>query len=171
MARNRDARERARRQAESQSRKIRNAALGVAVVVIAALVWVNWPAGNPAPVQTSDKQWSAPPPMRIDTSKEYLATVKLAKGGEFVIQLLADKVEPPCHFGDRRLLLLRIELDDLLDPPGRARRRGAFFGVVVAGFIHQRGCLRIARDQFRPSLAGSELAGVELAGKVQTTER
>ena len=37
------------------------------------------------------------------------------------------------------LLLSIIELDGLLDPPGRARRRGAFFGVVVAGFIHQRG--------------------------------
>ena len=29
--------------------------------------------------------------MTIDTSKEYFATVKMAKGGEFVIQLLADK--------------------------------------------------------------------------------
>lgn len=37
------------------------------------------------------------------------------------------------------MLLSIIERDGLLDPPGRARRRGAFFGVVVAGFIHQRG--------------------------------
>src|SRR4030095_4841977 len=31
------------------------------------------------------------PPMTIDTSKEYLATVKMAKGGEFTIQLFPDK--------------------------------------------------------------------------------
>ena len=36
------------------------------------------------------------------------------------------------------MLLSIIELDGLLDPPG-ARRRRAFFWVVVAGFIHQRG--------------------------------
>ncbi len=31
------------------------------------------------------------PPMKIDSSKQYFATVKMAKGGEFVIQLYADK--------------------------------------------------------------------------------
>jgi len=31
------------------------------------------------------------PPMRIDASKQYFATVKMANGGEFVIQLYADK--------------------------------------------------------------------------------
>jgi cyclophilin family peptidyl-prolyl cis-trans isomerase len=31
------------------------------------------------------------PPLQIDTSKQYSATVKMAKGGEFVIQLYPDK--------------------------------------------------------------------------------
>jgi cyclophilin family peptidyl-prolyl cis-trans isomerase len=31
------------------------------------------------------------PPQKIDTTKQYLATVKMAKGGEFVIQLYPDK--------------------------------------------------------------------------------
>ncbi|MFT3894546.1 MAG: peptidylprolyl isomerase [Anaerolineales bacterium] len=31
------------------------------------------------------------PPMRIDVAKQYFATVKMAKGGEFVIQLYPDK--------------------------------------------------------------------------------
>ena len=31
------------------------------------------------------------PPMTIDKSKQYFATVKMAKGGQFVIQLFADK--------------------------------------------------------------------------------
>jgi cyclophilin family peptidyl-prolyl cis-trans isomerase len=35
-------------------------------------------------------QYSAPP-MKIDVSKQYFATVKMAKGGEFVIQLYPDK--------------------------------------------------------------------------------
>jgi len=37
------------------------------------------------------KQWSSAPPMTIDPTKQYFATVKMAKGGEFVIQLYADK--------------------------------------------------------------------------------
>jgi len=37
------------------------------------------------------KQYAYAPPMLIDTSKQYFATVKMAKGGEFVIQLYADK--------------------------------------------------------------------------------
>lgn len=50
-------------------------------------------ASQPAPVASEPtfKQYAAPPEMIIDTSKQYLATVKMAKGGEFVIQLYPDK--------------------------------------------------------------------------------
>ena len=41
--------------------------------------------------QAKIKQYDSAPPMTIDTSVTYLATVKMAKGGEFVIQLHADK--------------------------------------------------------------------------------
>ncbi|MGA2504745.1 MAG: peptidylprolyl isomerase [Anaerolineales bacterium] len=37
------------------------------------------------------KQYSAAPPMLIDVTKQYFATVVMAKGGEFVIQLFPDK--------------------------------------------------------------------------------
>ena len=37
------------------------------------------------------KQYSAAPPMQIDLSRQYFATFKLEKGGEFVIQLFPDK--------------------------------------------------------------------------------
>ena len=37
------------------------------------------------------KQYDSPPPMTIDTDATYLATVKMAKGGEFVIEFYADK--------------------------------------------------------------------------------
>ncbi|MBM4430120.1 MAG: peptidylprolyl isomerase [Chloroflexi bacterium] len=37
------------------------------------------------------KRYASAPPMLIDTNKKYTATVRMAKGGEFVIQLHADK--------------------------------------------------------------------------------
>ena len=39
----------------------------------------------------SAMQFATPPLMQIDTNKQYFATVKMAKGGEFVIQLYPDK--------------------------------------------------------------------------------
>jgi cyclophilin family peptidyl-prolyl cis-trans isomerase len=41
--------------------------------------------------QVNSKQYDAAPPMTIDVNKKYFATVKMAKGGEFVIQLYPDK--------------------------------------------------------------------------------
>jgi cyclophilin family peptidyl-prolyl cis-trans isomerase len=37
------------------------------------------------------KQYASAPPMTIDAKKQYFATFKMAKGGEFVIQLYPDK--------------------------------------------------------------------------------
>ncbi|MCP4140455.1 MAG: peptidylprolyl isomerase [Chloroflexi bacterium] len=48
------------------------------------------PAENSAPV-AEGKTYDSAPPMSIDTNVIYLATVKMANGGEFVIQLYADK--------------------------------------------------------------------------------
>ncbi len=47
-------------------------------------------AVSPEPQATS-LQYDAYPPMTIDAAKKYLATVKMAKGGKFVIQLYPDK--------------------------------------------------------------------------------
>ncbi len=44
----------------------------------------------PAPT-VKNLQFSAPPPMQIDPTKQYFANVKMVKGGEFVIQLYPDK--------------------------------------------------------------------------------
>lgn len=44
-----------------------------------------------SPTTSTNNQYSAAPDMSIDTSKQYTATVKMAKGGEFVIQLYPDK--------------------------------------------------------------------------------
>jgi cyclophilin family peptidyl-prolyl cis-trans isomerase len=55
------------------------------------------PAGQATPAaQTPEatsaiKQWSTSPAMTIDKTKQYTATVTMAKGGQFVIQLYPDK--------------------------------------------------------------------------------
>jgi len=75
--------------------------IGIAVVVV-ILIGAAWlyarsqqaaaPAASSATsAASSPKQWSSPPPMTIDKSKQYFATVKMAKGGQFVIQLFPDK--------------------------------------------------------------------------------
>ena len=68
-----------------------------AVIVVAIVVGElakRSPAGvaNDTPtVAPVVKQYDAPPAMTIDTAKQYLATVKMEKGGEFVIELYPDK--------------------------------------------------------------------------------
>jgi len=47
--------------------------------------------GGANPELVGTKQYSAAPPMLIDAKKQYTAIVKMAKGGEFVIQLFPDK--------------------------------------------------------------------------------
>jgi peptidylprolyl isomerase len=72
--------------------------VGIIVVVLAVVIWLvvetqqSKPAVSAAtPELVGTKQYSAAPPMLIDVTKQYFATVKMAKGGEFVIQLYPDK--------------------------------------------------------------------------------
>jgi len=100
-----------RLEAERKARQARyiqigSAALILILIVVAFLVFgpkkgaasqSATPEATVAAVQPGDtpqvtsKQYSAYPPMTIDASKKYLATVKMANGGEFVIQLYPDK--------------------------------------------------------------------------------
>ncbi len=74
---------------------------GIAVVAVIIIVGVWFGARSLLPSKpaastsatpgAAAKQWSAPPPMTIDKSRQYFATVKMAKGGQFVIQLYPDK--------------------------------------------------------------------------------
>ncbi len=87
---------------------------GVLVLVLIGLVWlastgrssnvVELPTEIPtlaqAPLdvptaadvpQSAGKQYAAYPPMTIDAKKNYLATFKMANGGEFTVELFADK--------------------------------------------------------------------------------
>ena len=72
-------------------------ALAVIVLVVAATVWAIVSSQKPEesagqiPELVGAKQYASAPPMLIDQSKQYTAMVKMAKGGEFVIQLYVDK--------------------------------------------------------------------------------
>ena len=60
----------------------------VVLIIIGFVIYTNLPKKNTA---SGKKQWASAPPMTIDTSKQYFATVKMAKGSEFTIQLYPDK--------------------------------------------------------------------------------
>lgn len=64
--------------------------------ILLAAVYIAWAVLNNRPSGESEgtpgaRQYEAPPSMTIDPAKQYTATVKMARGGEFVIQLYADK--------------------------------------------------------------------------------
>ncbi len=71
--------------------------VGIAVVALVAafflwqyVPWESFAAKNDA-ASSGPKQYDSAPPMTIDTSKQYFATVEMEEGGEFVIELYADK--------------------------------------------------------------------------------
>jgi cyclophilin family peptidyl-prolyl cis-trans isomerase len=75
---------------------IQLAGLAIVFVIVASAVWLTIILTRKPAVQVSDtpaaaKQWSTAPDMAIDTHKQYFANVKMAKGGEFVMQLYPDK--------------------------------------------------------------------------------
>jgi len=98
-----------RAQTQRADRTIQYIGLVVVLIVVAAIVWrvVPWdalasnlaqsatsqnePAFSSAAVLGESKQYDTPPPMTIDVNRKYFATVEMEKGGEFVIELYADK--------------------------------------------------------------------------------
>jgi cyclophilin family peptidyl-prolyl cis-trans isomerase len=65
---------------------------GLLLVVVAAFLFMNRSASTPeAPAPAANLQYDAEPEMQIDVAKQYFATFKMAKGGEFVVQLYPDK--------------------------------------------------------------------------------
>jgi cyclophilin family peptidyl-prolyl cis-trans isomerase len=80
---------------KKQTERTIQIAAGVLVVLIAiGIIWLVRPgkSSNVAELpQNGSKQYAAYPPMIIDQNKKYLATFKMAKGGDFVVQLFPDK--------------------------------------------------------------------------------
>jgi cyclophilin family peptidyl-prolyl cis-trans isomerase len=92
-------------QTQATERTIRMVGIVVIVLLVAAAIWYFVPKPQPGPANTgvgstavcepfadipAAEQYEEPP-LKIDTAKQYFANVKLAKGGEFVIQLYPDK--------------------------------------------------------------------------------
>ena len=113
------------------------AGIAVIVVIIVAVVW--YFVINQQPKQTSSAQttaavavptgkslqWSSAPPMTIDTSKQYFATVQMAKGGQFVIQLYANKAP--------------ITVNSFVFLANQGFYNGVTFHRVIDGFMAQGG--------------------------------
>lgn len=86
---------------QQSDKTIQYAGIAIVVLVVAYFLWqyVPWAsfapktdtAASSAVSSGGPKQYDAAPPMKIDTSKKYTATVEMEKGGEFVIELYADK--------------------------------------------------------------------------------
>lgn len=117
MANKKKIEERLKAQQEAKTeRTIRWVGGGVVIVFLVLVVWlltpgessnvielptsvptlVEAPLDEPAAPpqsepQTSIQRYDAYPPMTIDTSKKYTATFKMAKGGDFTVELYADK--------------------------------------------------------------------------------
>lgn len=96
------------RQKREQQRKQATLAVilvGIVLVVAVGAFWglslaskpqveavpTSQPQAEAAAPAVSSKQYASAPPMTIDVAKQYFATFKMAKGGEFVVQLYPDK--------------------------------------------------------------------------------
>ena len=111
---------------------------GIAVIVIIIAVACSYAAGL-LPNQTSSMQtsavgaaptvqplqWAVAPPMTIDTTKQYFATVQMAKGGQFVIQLYANKAP--------------ITVNSFVFLANQGFYNGTTFHRVIDGFMAQGG--------------------------------
>jgi len=81
--------------------------------------------GGPTPELVGTKQYSYAPPLLIDVTKQYFATMKMAKGGEFVIQLYPDKAP--------------ITVNSFIFLANQGYFDGVTFHRVLAGFMAQGG--------------------------------
>ena len=86
------ARERALQKKKTE-RTIQIAGAVILGLVVIGLIWLALPGKSSNVVETPQDayQYDAAPPTTIDVNKQYFATFKMAKGGEFVVQLFPDK--------------------------------------------------------------------------------
>lgn len=78
----------------SANRNVQIIALVAILLAVAFMIWSIVSSQQPKESAVSTpvaKHYASAPAMTIDKSKQYTATVKMAKGGEFVIQLYPDK--------------------------------------------------------------------------------
>jgi peptidylprolyl isomerase len=104
MSNKRSAIKNERQRRKARKRIINYIIIALVILGVAALIWIIVAAQPPktnsaqtatnagqVPPTVAVMQFESPPPMQIDVNKQYFATVKMVKGGEFVIQLYPDK--------------------------------------------------------------------------------
>ncbi len=103
---------------------IQLAGIAIVIVIVASAIWLAVLLYKPAS-KTTGKQWTTPPAMAIDTHKQYFANVKMAKGGEFIIQLYPDKAP--------------ITVNSFVFLANQGFYNGVTFHRVLEGFMAQGG--------------------------------
>ncbi len=112
--------------------------ISVIVIILGVATWLLWfskptkPVATQPPIQAGPtpylvgtKQYSAAPPIVIDVTKQYFATVQMATGGEFVIQLYPDKAP--------------ITVNSFVFLANQGFFNGVTFHRVIEGFMAQGG--------------------------------
>ncbi len=124
-------------QAQKSDRTIQYVVAALAVIVLGFIAWPYLPkkqsnveiGSSPAceifsSVAAAD-QYSSAPPLKIDMAKPYFATFKMATGGEFVVQLYADKAP--------------VTVNNFVFLACKGYYNGVTFHRVLDGFMAQSG--------------------------------
>ena len=118
--------------------------IGIVAVVVVAILWIVIASqipqastaavvptaaagntGNTAPATVAAMQFATSPAMQIDVKKQYFATVTMAKGGQFVIQLYPDKAP--------------LAVNSFVFLADKGFFNGSTFHRVIDGFMAQGG--------------------------------
>jgi peptidylprolyl isomerase len=131
------------RRRKARQKTIQIISIGVVILAVAAILWIvistqqpKANAGSVTPTIASANngktaptvavmQFAAPPTMQIDINKQYFATIKMVKGGEFVIQLYPDKAP--------------ITVNSFVFLARKGFFNGVTFHRVIDGFMAQGG--------------------------------
>jgi cyclophilin family peptidyl-prolyl cis-trans isomerase len=131
MSTRREAIKNEKRRRKARQKWVTYISIGLVILGVAALIWIIIASQPPKAVTSQNAptvaamQFATPPPMQIDVKKQYFATVKMAKGGEFVIQLYPDKAP--------------ITVNSFVFLANKGFFNGTTFHRVLEGFMAQGG--------------------------------
>ncbi len=101
-------------------------ALGILLLAAVGIVWlVVSQQANKTDQVVKPLKWDSAPAMSIDVNKQYFATVTMAKGGKFVIQLFPDKAP--------------VAVNNFVFLARQGFYNGVTFHRVIDGFMAQGG--------------------------------
>jgi cyclophilin family peptidyl-prolyl cis-trans isomerase len=121
-----EARERALQKKKTE-RTIQIVGAVVLGLVVLGLIWLSLPGESSSVVEVTPglDLYDAAPPVTIDENTTYLATFKMAKGGEFVVELFADKAP--------------VTVNNFVFLAQQGYYNGTTFHRVLEGFMAQGG--------------------------------